>query len=207
MTVVHQEVGAVLFRRNRILRRGPEDLERFDTKLDAAGRTSFFPHRAGDAHRRFLRRRIRRRPRLLGHFLLEDDALQVSAAIPHDRKLQLPRRTLVVQPPIDGDLFADMLRQILDPNSAHKGGGLYAEVALGTFTLRLCGTIVITSGVSIVTTSPSMPRWRWRLEDWIFTREVRKERKPGASRTRPARECATKLRSANPGHDGSQATA
>src|SRR4051794_18723516 len=187
MAVVHQKVGAVLLRRNRILRRGPEDFEGLDAELDAAGRTSLFSHRAGNTHRSFLRRRIRRRPRLLSHFLLEDDALQIPAAIPNDRKLQLPRGALVVQPPIDGDLFAHMLRQILDPNSAHKGGGLYAEVALGTFTLRLCGTIVITRGVSIVTTSPSMPRWRWGLEDWIFTREVRKERKPGASRTRPAR--------------------
>src|SRR3954453_23033882 len=125
MAVVHQKVGAVLLRRNRILRRRAEDFEGLDAELDAAGRASLFPDGAGDAHRRFLRRRIRRRPRFLGHFLLEDDALQIPAAIPHDRKLQLPRRTLVVQPPIDGDLFADMLRQILDPNSAHKGGGLY----------------------------------------------------------------------------------
>src|SRR5947209_14021026 len=57
----------------------------------------------------------------------------------------------------------------------------------GTLTLSDCGTIVITSGVFIVTTSPSMPRWRRGLDDWILTRDVRKERKPGASRTRPAR--------------------
>src|SRR4051794_38740110 len=167
MTVVHQEVGAVLFRRDRILARLAENLERLDAELHAARRATFFAHGSGDAHRRLLRRRIRRRPRLVVHFLLEHDALQVPAAVANDRKLQLPRGALVVQPADDADLFSDMLRQFFDANSGHKGGGLYAEAA-GTFTLSDCGTIVITSGVFIVTTSPSMPRWRWGLEDWTL---------------------------------------
>jgi hypothetical protein len=35
-----------------------------------------------------------------------------------------------------------------------------ARYTFGTLTLNDCGTIVIVRGVFIVTTSPSMPRWR-----------------------------------------------
>ena len=50
-----------------------------------------------------------------------------------------------------------------------------------------CGTAVITSGVSSVNTSPSMPTFKCERDDCTRMRSVRNERKPGIVRTRPAR--------------------
>ena len=64
----------------------------------------------GDLNGRLLRGPIGVVPRLLGDFLLRDDALHEPAAVPNDRKLQLPRGALVVQPAVDRDLLANVLR-------------------------------------------------------------------------------------------------
>jgi hypothetical protein len=58
---------------------------------------------------------------------------------------------------------------------------------LGTRTRRELGTIVTTSGDSIRCSSPSMPTSRCFFDVCTFIRVVRNERKPGVSRTRPAR--------------------
>src|SRR2546430_17651982 len=74
-------------------------------------------HRAGHAHARLLRDLFDRFPGLFRDFFLEDHALQVTAPVADDRKLQLARRALVVQPPIDGD-FLD--RKSTRLNSSHS---------------------------------------------------------------------------------------
>src|SRR5581483_1663259 len=125
MAHVHEERGAVLFRCDRIILRGAEDLERFDAELDATLRALFRANLARHANRRLLRDGIGSVPRLRAHFLLEDDALQVTAAITNDGELQLARRALVVQPAADRDFLANVLREILDSDVRHKGGGLY----------------------------------------------------------------------------------
>jgi len=131
--VVHQEVGAVLLGRDRIVGGGSEDLDRLHAELHSARRPTLGANRAGDANGRFLRHLIGRFPRLFADFFLENDALQITAAIADDRKNQLAGGSLVVQPPIDGDLFSDMLRKLFDSNVGHKGWRLYADGRVGNF--------------------------------------------------------------------------
>src|SRR5207249_3802721 len=114
MANVHQERGAMLLRRNWIVLRERDDLERFDSQLDSARCASFRADASGDAHRRFLRRLLDRAPSLFVDFLLHDDALQITAAIANNRKLQLASCALVVQPAADGDLLADAVRKVFD---------------------------------------------------------------------------------------------
>ena len=217
MAEVHEKRRAVLLRRDRIVLGELNDLEGLDAELHAAGRARLAAHCAGDAHRRLLRDLLHRLPRLVGDFFLEDDALEIAAAVANDRKLQLPRSALVVEPAVDHDLLADVPRELLDADrwchraADYKRSPLVVRrfapavgrnwnqstangqrstangVQRGTRTRSDCGTIVTTSGVDMVATSPSMPRRTCGFEDCTFRRVVRKERKPGAFLTRPAR--------------------
>ena len=113
----------MLFRRDRIVLSELEGLERFDTQLDSARRALFGPNTSGYPHGRFLRDFFDGAPRLFADFFFRHDALQISAPIADDRKLQLTGRPFVVQPAVDGDLLADMLRKVLDARR-HKRNGL-----------------------------------------------------------------------------------
>src|SRR4029077_1294029 len=109
MADVHEERGAVLLRTDGVVVGGRYDLERLHAELDAALRARLRAHDADDFDGGFLADALDRVPGGFVDFFPDDNALQVAAAVANDRKLDLPRGALVVQPAVDDDALPDVV--------------------------------------------------------------------------------------------------
>src|ERR1019366_9728376 len=104
----HEEVDAVLLRRDRPVVAEVEDRNGRDGQLHAAGRARVCLHEPGHFERGFLRRAGRGFPHGLGHVGLRDDALEIPAPVAQDQEPDLPALPPVVEPSLEGDGPADM---------------------------------------------------------------------------------------------------
>src|ERR1039457_6589669 len=114
MTVVQQEIHAVLFELNRIgsvIRDALHHLDRRDLNFEPAWRALIGVNSSRDDHARLLRQAVQRieRRRLV---LLRYDALDRSGTVAKDREEQLPGLAQVVQPPAQRDFLPIMLPDI-----------------------------------------------------------------------------------------------
>ncbi len=124
MPLPHQEIDAVLLGRDRVVLRGPQDLDSRGRHLEAARRPLVLPDRAGDAQRALLRRPLGGLPDLGRDVGPGHDRLDVPGAVAHDQELDLPRGALVEQPALDGRGLAVLLPDVPDRRCCHKGRGL-----------------------------------------------------------------------------------
>ena len=116
MAAVEEKVDAVLLRRNRIVVRRADDLQALDVDLVAARRPLVGACRPRNDDRRFLAQMIRRRKQLVADGSLRHHGLNEAGTVAQDEEMNLPARTPVVQPPLDGDLFTLVLADVFDEN-------------------------------------------------------------------------------------------
>ena len=120
VAAVEQEVDAVLLRRDRVVVRRADDFHALDVDLVAARRALVGARRAGDHDRGFLREVIRRLEQILADRRLRHHRLDEAGAVAHGEEMDLAARAAVVKPPLDGDLFALVLADVLDVDVSHR---------------------------------------------------------------------------------------
>ena len=101
MAAIEQVVDAVLFRRNRIVDRGTDDLEVRDVELVATRCAAVGAHRAVHDQRGFLRQMVGLFELLVADRRFRHDGLDESGAVAHRQEMNLSARTAVVQPSAD----------------------------------------------------------------------------------------------------------
>ena len=111
---IEQIIDAVLLRRDRKVVRGADDLQVLDVDLVAARRALVGASRAGDDHRSLLREMIGAREQLVSDRRLRHHGLDEAASVPQDEEMNLPARTPVVKPPLDGDFLALVPADVFD---------------------------------------------------------------------------------------------
>ncbi len=129
--MLHQEVDAVFFKRNRKrvgLGNGLHYLHIADVEFVAAGGTLIGTHFAGDDHARFLGKLLDRVEHLRRNRVLRHHALDHAGAVTKDRKQQLAALAQVVEPSADGDGLAIMLADLANGGDwrlrrGYVGGG------------------------------------------------------------------------------------
>ena len=126
MAAVEQVVDAVLLRRDRVVVRRADDLEALDVDLVAARRALVGARRAGDDDRRFLRQMVGGLEQLLADRGLRHHRLDEAGAVADDQEMDLAARSAVVQPPLDGDLFAFVLADVFDVD-VHSSNSVMAD--------------------------------------------------------------------------------
>src|SRR5262249_16918578 len=117
---VEQVVDAMLLRGDRELVRLADHVEVLHVDLVSARGTFVSPRRARDNDRGFLRERIRAREQLVADRSLRHHALNEPGAVAQDQKVNLAARPAVVQPSLDGDLFAFVAADILYIDVSHR---------------------------------------------------------------------------------------
>ena len=132
MPPIHQVVDAVLFRRDRVVGRAGDDLERRDVELVATGRPAVGADRALDDHGAFLREVVGFREELIADGGLRHDGLDEARAVTELQEVQLAARASVRQPAFDRDVLAVVLSDVLDVDVHHyslleEGKGQRAE--------------------------------------------------------------------------------
>src|SRR5215469_7278280 len=101
MAVLHQEVDAMLFERNRIglvIRYTLNDLDAFDLHLVAAGSTLVGANLSADDHAGFLGQALNRLPDLRRDLGPHDHALNQAGSVTEDGEQQLAALSQVVEP-------------------------------------------------------------------------------------------------------------
>ncbi len=114
MAVRHQELGAVLLGRDRVV---VGDMHRLDVnhiELETARRTLVRARRTGDPHRRLLREVLRRREDIIRDVPLKDHALDHTRSIAQHHEDELALFGLVVYPAGQCHLLAHMLGDLVD---------------------------------------------------------------------------------------------
>ena len=109
MPMLHQEFGAMLFRRDGIgigLRHALHDLHVRHVEFVAAGRALVGANLAFDDHARFLRQRLDRFEDLRRDGVLRHHALNHARAVAKLRKQQLPALAQVIEPAAERDRLA-----------------------------------------------------------------------------------------------------
>ena len=114
MPAVEQEVDAVLLRRDRVVVRRPDDVDGLDVDFVAARRALVRSRGSGDGDRGFLREVIGRLEEVLADRGLRHHGLNEAGAVAHGDEVDLAARSAVVEPPLDGDLFAFVLSDVFD---------------------------------------------------------------------------------------------
>ncbi len=114
MAVLHQELGAVLLRRDRILGRQRLDPQVGDIQLVSAGGALIGAYRARHIHRRLLGQLLGRGERFVADIALEYDALDRAAAVAQLQKHQLAFFGLVINPAGQRHLLAVVPGDVLD---------------------------------------------------------------------------------------------
>ena len=112
VAVIHQEVDAVLLRRDRIVLRFSDDLEAGDVDLVAAGRARVGAGRAGHRQRRLLRQVIGAAERLFADCRLRHDALDEAGPVAQRQEVNLAARPAVVQPAAERHGLTTWLRTL-----------------------------------------------------------------------------------------------
>jgi hypothetical protein len=119
MPAIHQEVDAVLLRRDRIVLRLRDDFERRDVDFVAARRARVGARGAVDDDRAFLREVVRLRERLVADRLLRHDALDEARAVAHGEEVDLAAGAPAVQPPAQPDRLSLVFRDVFDVRVRH----------------------------------------------------------------------------------------
>ena len=114
VAAVEQVVDAVLLRRDRVVVRLADDLERLDVDLVAARRALVGARRAGDDDRGFLRQMIGGLEHLVADRGLRHHRLDEAGAVAERQEVDLAARPAVVQPALDGDFLALVLADVFD---------------------------------------------------------------------------------------------
>src|SRR5689334_5814919 len=148
MTVVHQEVGAVLLRRDRELagrRAERDDLLHADLVLALA--LAVLLHGARHADGRLLREPRDAVERLVADVAFERDALHDAEAVAQLDERELAARTQVVDPALQRHVFADVRRELARVDRAGRchGGPSYHARADPPHVLTAAAMIVLPS--------------------------------------------------------------
>ena len=115
VAMVHQEFGPVLLGRDRVRVLRCDALEHLDSgnvELKPAGSALVGPYLAYNPQRRFLCQAPRLLENFGSHRALHHHALNDPGAVAKQRKQKFPAFTQVVQPTLDQDFLADVLRDI-----------------------------------------------------------------------------------------------
>jgi hypothetical protein len=103
---IEQIIDAVLFGRNRVVRRVAYDLEIRDVELVTAWCPAVSPHAAMHHNRGFLGEMIGGLELVIADGGLRDDRLDKPGAVAHGQKVDFAARPTVVQPAADRDLLS-----------------------------------------------------------------------------------------------------
>ena len=121
---VHEEVDAVLLRRDRVVLRLAQDLDGRRRHLVPARGALVLAHGSGDPERAFLGRALGGIPHFGRDIGARHDALEVPGSVADDEELDLSRGALVVEPPLHRRRGAGLLANPGDRGRFHKGPGL-----------------------------------------------------------------------------------
>ncbi len=124
VAVIHEEVGAVLLRRDGVLAgAGADHFEGRDGELVRVGVLGVGLHLARDAQGGLLREAVGRGEGLGADVVEAHDGLHDAGAVAHLEEDQLLAGAAVVEPPLEGDGLADVLGQGAnrDDGGAHGG--------------------------------------------------------------------------------------
>lgn len=105
MPAVGKKLDSMLFWGDRVLLCNLDDLNVAQLQLVAARRAVIFAYFSTHGERRFLCQQIEFRKRLVGNMSLHHDTLNNAASIAQQEKANLPARSLVVEPALEGYLL------------------------------------------------------------------------------------------------------
>ena len=108
MTVVHQELGSVFLRRDRIIVDILKNLDGCDVEFNSERRACVFFYAAGDDDRAFLAQRISEIVQRLV-IRLKNNALNDARTVAELQKHKLAARTLVIKPALNGYGLANVI--------------------------------------------------------------------------------------------------
>src|ERR1700677_330511 len=129
MPLVEEERYPVLFRRNRIVVRRSDHVDRLDDQLAATRRALVLAHQTRHPQRGFRRQMGGRSKRFGAHVFDRGDALADTGAIANQQEMNLPARTPIVEPSTQRYFFAAMATQSIDIDPCH-GSSLGASAPL-----------------------------------------------------------------------------
>ncbi len=124
MTMVHQELDAVLFEGDgiRVLDRDQLlDLEVGHIQFEAARSTFIRAHLAGDSQRRFLGQNAYPLKELRRNRALHHHTLNQARAVAEERKQKLAALSQVIEPPLDKNFLANVIRYASNLNRGNQG--------------------------------------------------------------------------------------
>src|SRR5271163_2761551 len=122
MAMIHQEVDAVIFGRDRVwmlLGNVLQDACVFHIEFVSTGGTLLGPNLPADNDRTLLREALQRLKDILAKLALYGDALDHGAAIADDREDNFPGLAQIVEPACDLHGLSNMLSCVGDPDSDH----------------------------------------------------------------------------------------
>ena len=123
MTMVHQEGGAMLLRRDGVLLRDVEDLEAGGMELVAERGAGVFADNARDLDAALLGEPLGALKDLLGDVVLAHDALDDGRAVAELQEVDLAARADVVDPALERDGLVFVGRNLLDVDVRHGSAG------------------------------------------------------------------------------------
>ena len=112
----------MLLRRDRVVVGLADHLEALDVDFEPPRRAAVGARGPGRDDGRFLRQVVGPLELLVADRSLGNHRLDEAGAVAQDEEVDLAARTAIVQPPLDGDLFAGMAADIFDVN-VHKVQG------------------------------------------------------------------------------------
>src|SRR5271157_2366111 len=124
MTMVHQELDAVFFEGDgiRVLDRDQLlDLEVGHIQLEAARSTFVRAHLAADSQRRFLGQVAYPLKELRRNGALHHHTLNQARAVAEERKQKLAALSQVIEPPLDKNFLANVIRYASNLNRGNQG--------------------------------------------------------------------------------------
>ena len=114
MTAVQEVIDAVLLRRDRVIVRLADHLEALDVDLETGRRTLVGARDADDDDRCLLREVVGQLEQIVANRRPGHDRLNEAGAVAQDQEMDLAARSAIVQPPLDGDLFAFVPADVFD---------------------------------------------------------------------------------------------
>src|SRR5262249_19691958 len=117
---IEQVVDAVLLRRDREVVRLADDAQRLDVDLVSARRALVGARGARGDDRGFLGQVVGRLEQLVADRRLRHDGLDEARAVAQDQEMDLAARAAVVEPPLDGDLFALVPPDVFYVDVSHR---------------------------------------------------------------------------------------